>query len=357
MGDSVFGRVSVAVVTPFVDPAIDPCQPIDKDSLEAIISHVACGLAKVRKQYKLVGGIIVSGSTGEQHTMSLEERCFAYHIAVAASKSLEVPIIAGVAYTTISGVLQLTDAALQAGCKGIMLGLPPYCRMCDEEIYDYVSAVKARVPKSFPLLLYNNVMRNGYGPSHDLLVELSRSGTIWGVKHAVAPEEFMKQANALLALEPSIRLYTGSDKLAGQILDFASLDEQTAATDPVPRFYGLTSIVGNLFPEEVGLMVAKISQCEPVAASGKTVSSSESSNSNSSESSSTTGDARQDGKLLHEHLLPVIDAVLLGCTLPVGLKYALRHKGLSGGHTRRPVGHLSEKKAAEIDAVLATVSF
>eukprot|EP01034_Spumella_vulgaris_P035044 gene35044-43211_t len=101
-------------------------------------------------------------------------------------------------------------------------------------------------------------MRNGYGPSIPLIAELCRDGTLWGVKHAVLPDVFMSQAKQLLELEPSLRLYTGSDKLSAQVLDFS--DETS-----------------------------------------------------------------------------------------IGLKYAMRARGLSAGVTRQPVGYLPEEKKREID--------
>lgn len=335
MGDKVFGRVSVAVVTPFMDSSVDSEQPVDLDAVESMVVHVATGLAAARQVHGLVGGIIMSGTTGEQHTMTIEERSSLYELAVSVASRFNIPIAAGIASTTFSGVIKLTRAALTAGCQGIMLGLPPYCRLGDEEIRTYVLAVKALVPANFPILLYNNVMRNGYGPSLDLLAELCRSGTIWGIKHAVLPDDFMPQAQKLLALEPSARLYTGSDKLSVDLLNFGKPapapapvpGSADATTTDVPRFYGLTSIMGNIFPEEVAHMICELT-------------------------SAGDDDAVQRGTARHTRLLPVIDAVLLGSSLPVGLKFALRYRNLPGGFTRQPVGFLPESKHMEIAEAL-----
>lgn len=328
MGDTVFGRISVAIVTPFVDHLVNPEQPVDEDALESMMVHVATGLSATNHSHALVGGIIMSGTTGEQHTMTVEERSALYARAVSIAGRFNIPVAAGIAATTIPAVTKLTKAALDAGCKGIMLGLPPYCRLNDDEIRTYVHAVKALVPASFPILLYNNVMRNGYGPSLELLAEFCRNEVIWGIKHAVLPDDFISQAQKLIALEPSVRLYTGSDKMSGDLLNFGDTAPVIAGTTtPVPRFYGLTSIMGNIYPEEVAHMIAELT---------------------------STGDANavQSGAARHQRLLPVIDAVLLGSSLPVGLKFALRHRNLSGGFTRQPVGHLSESKQMEIAEVL-----
>src|SRR5690554_5494731 len=121
MGDYVFGKVSVAAVTPFVDPEVDPLQPVDCDSLRNVIQHIAAGLADQRSKFGLIGGIIVSGTTGEQHTMTVEERCELFALAVPIAERCGIPVAAGIAATTIVSVQRLVHAALSAGCKGIML--------------------------------------------------------------------------------------------------------------------------------------------------------------------------------------------------------------------------------------------
>ena len=323
MGDTVFGRFSVAIVTPFCEATVDENQSIDKEGLESVITHVANKLEAARRGSDVVGGIIVSGSTGEQHTMTVEERIELYRLTVSTAKCYNVPVAAGVAATTTHGAVNLAKAAVDAGCEGIMLGLPPYCRLLDEEIRAYIMAVREAVGSSIPILLYNNSMRNGYGPSLSLIAELCRSGILWGVKHAPSPDVFMEQAQSLLELEPRIRLYTGSDKMS---VDLLSCGEQPrlmpSSQLPYPRFYGLTSIIGNLFPRQSAQMVCNL----------------------------TSGDAAKVklGELAHAALLPVLDATLLGASLPAGLKYAMRNEGIGAGYTRLPVGFLSPEKQREI---------
>jgi len=320
MGDIVFGKFSVAVVTPFKDAAEDASQLVDVVGLKSVITHVASGLQKVRNERSFVGGIIVSGTTGEQHTMTIEERCELYAASVSIANQFDVSVAAGIAHTTVAGVVQLTKAALNAGCAGIMLGLPPYTRLCDEEIRVYIMAVKSLLPADLPLLLYNNSMRNGYGPSLALLAELCNDNTLWGIKHATAPENFHHDAHTLLQLAPNARLYTGSDKMIAELL------HPTAPT----RFHGLTSIVGNLYPEQTANMVMDLASPDP--------------------------SIQEMGLKAHHQLVPAIDAVLTGTSLPVGLKYAMRCNGVHAGHTRAPVGHISEAKKAEIELVLKQVA-
>lgn len=342
MGDSVFGRVSVAVVTPFMDPALNAEQPIDEVGFADIIQHTSKHLASVSKQFGLVGGVIVSGTTGEQHTLTVEEKIRLYSKAIEIAHPLNVPVIAGIAATTTAAVQKLTRSAVSLGVKGIMLGLPPYVRLDDAEIRSYIMSVKSLVPSDeFPILLYNNSFRNGYSPSNELLVDLFRSKVIWGIKHAPQPEEFKPKANALLAMEPSIRLYTGSDKLSIEILNHGHMPSADC-----PRFYGLTSIIGNLYPQQIAMMLSHLTQSPPAAEAQGTTSSS---------GSSASGGNTAQGEAIYDSMKGAIDAMLVGTSIPVGLKYALRQSGLGGGFARLPVGNISTQKMADIDKALADV--
>lgn len=83
MDDLVFRRYSVAIVTPFEDArdedaavgGIEHPQRIDFEAFGRCIDHVAEGLQRLGGEFGgQIGGIIVSGSTGEQHSMSIAER-------------------------------------------------------------------------------------------------------------------------------------------------------------------------------------------------------------------------------------------------------------------------------------------
>ena len=66
--DNVFQRYSIAIVTPFLSFSDDINQPIDFNSLESVLNHTCQGLNKLKSKYSTennIGGLIVSGSTGE----------------------------------------------------------------------------------------------------------------------------------------------------------------------------------------------------------------------------------------------------------------------------------------------------
>ncbi|CAM9281947.1 unnamed protein product, partial [Ectocarpus fasciculatus] len=271
-----------------------------------------------------IGGVIVPGTTGEQHSLSVDEKKKLFKLAVDSASEFSISILAGVSATSTFDAVDLAKCAVASGCGGIMLGLPPYLRLSDAEATAYVEAVHATVPVNFPILLYNNVGRNGTGPSVEVLVSWFRRGLIWGIKHANVPHEvFIKESIEMVSLEPALRLYTGSDVSSKSLLTAASERKLS-----LPRFYGLTSIIGNVYPEETALMVVGL-----LFGEGSAVSSAES---------------------LHANLVEVASASLIGSSLPVGLKYAMRKLSGEklGGWSRLPLGHLTEEKMTEIDVSL-----
>jgi dihydrodipicolinate synthase/N-acetylneuraminate lyase len=135
-----FGRISIAIVTPFVKPTNSSiCQIVDEKSLISTIKHVAKGLSNTREILisksssninidDIIGGIIIPGTTGEQHSLSIEEKKRLYEISAETSSLFNINTLAGVAAMTTFDAIDLAKHAVKVGVKGIMLGLPPYIR-------------------------------------------------------------------------------------------------------------------------------------------------------------------------------------------------------------------------------------
>jgi 4-hydroxy-tetrahydrodipicolinate synthase len=159
--DRVFNTCSFAIVTPF-----DHSNAVNLVALKAVVDHVIKGAGGKRG----VGSIIVSGSTGEQHSLTTAEKSDLFR-AVVVSSAGRMPVVAGVAAVTTAEAVRQALAAKGAGCDGVMLGLPPYLTLRDEEFTAYVRAVVQSLSTeesadgsfspSIPVLLYNNSVRNG----------------------------------------------------------------------------------------------------------------------------------------------------------------------------------------------------
>lgn len=100
-----------------------------------------------------VHGLTPLGSTGEFAYLSKEQRRQVVETVVSAAKG-RVPVVAGVASTTI------TDAVSQAreyeglGCDGILAILEAYFPVSEEGVFSYFKAIAEAV--SVPIVIYTN---------------------------------------------------------------------------------------------------------------------------------------------------------------------------------------------------------
>ncbi len=266
-----------------------------------------------------------------------------YSISVRAAAAHDISVFGGVSATTTYEAVQMATHAVSAGCRGVMLGLPPYVRPTDGEVSSYVQAVYEAIPKECSILLYNNVMRNGGGPSKECLVSLYQRGLICGIKHANYPQSlFLQESKDMLQLEPNLKLYTGSDVMSGNLLCGSQFDS-SSDIGPV-QYHGLTSIIGNVFPEDICAVVAGLA--------GKFYS-------HKVEGISISIQSIDEAVQAQQKIAALAACVLSNSSVPVGLKFAMRSIAPSenvGGWPRLPLGELSHAKSTEILAALSLYS-
>ncbi|MGO4372206.1 dihydrodipicolinate synthase family protein [Paenibacillus sp. MCAF20] len=138
---------SVAMITPF-----DEDERIDENGVVGMLEYY---------EANHVPALLLSGSTGEQHSLSVEERIHLYRTVKGAARS-NLPLYAGVAAVRTRDAVKLAVEAEQAGIDAIMLGFPPYVRPNQREAALYVESVCSAT--SLPIMLYNNVdyFKKGY---------------------------------------------------------------------------------------------------------------------------------------------------------------------------------------------------
>jgi 4-hydroxy-tetrahydrodipicolinate synthase len=100
-----------------------------------------------------VHGLTPLGSTGEFAYLSWPQRRRIVEVVLAAAHG-RVPVIAGVASTTIAdGVMQAREFE-RMGCQGILAILEAYFPLSDDGVYQYFKALADAV--SLPVVLYTN---------------------------------------------------------------------------------------------------------------------------------------------------------------------------------------------------------
>ena len=167
-----------AVVTPFKDDGA-----IDEQGFQANLERLVENGAT---------GFIVGGCTGEFWAMSKAERT---HLVELAAKSVggKATIIAGTSAIQRVDVIELTQAAQDAGADGALV-LPPYfVQLSDDEIFANYEAISDAV--TLPIMLYNipQVATNTITPelalrlsALDQVVAIKESAGNWANLHKTA---------------------------------------------------------------------------------------------------------------------------------------------------------------------------
>jgi len=124
--------------------------PIDKEGNvdEATLSRLCDDLIAAG-----VHGLSPLGSTGEFAYLSAAQRERIVEVVVDAAKG-RVPVVAGVAATTIVDAVAQARRYEQIGCTGILAILEAYFPLSDVAIFDYFAAIAGAV--SVPVVLYTN---------------------------------------------------------------------------------------------------------------------------------------------------------------------------------------------------------
>lgn len=100
-----------------------------------------------------VQGLTPLGSTGEFAYLTWEQKCAVVEMVVEAADG-RVPVVAGVAATTIADAERQATAFETMGCDGILAVMEAYFPVGDEGTYDYFSAIAENT--SLPVVLYTN---------------------------------------------------------------------------------------------------------------------------------------------------------------------------------------------------------
>ncbi|CEP12828.1 hypothetical protein [Parasitella parasitica] len=286
-----FISYSIAMVTPFTMDG-DLCT-------ESIPELVNFYINKLEAP-----GLLISGSTGEQHCMTIAERKQLYQI-VADTVPNSFPLYAGVAAFKTKDAIELAQAAQKSGFAGIMLGVPPYRLPSQREIKQYVIDV-AKSTK-LPIFLYNNPGGNGVQIEPETYASIANVATnVYGLKEVGNPGNVTKVKELL------------GDK-AGQHTFFTGIDEEYAEAYTEQGYTGITSVAGNVFPKEMKQAVNYL-------------------HSNQTEK----------GKEVLTSLVPKIQ-VLLDAGLLQSIKYILRKRGAPAGFCPPPLMGPSEEYRARLD--------
>jgi 4-hydroxy-tetrahydrodipicolinate synthase len=128
-----------------------------------------------------VHGLTPLGSTGEFAYLSWPQRRRVVEVVIEAARG-RVPVVAGVASTTIADATNQAREFERMGCSGILAILEAYFPIADEGVFAYFKAVADTV--SLPVVLYTNPNFQRSDLSLSVIERLSRIPNIRYLKDA-----------------------------------------------------------------------------------------------------------------------------------------------------------------------------
>jgi dihydrodipicolinate synthase/N-acetylneuraminate lyase len=128
-----------------------------------------------------VHGLTPLGSTGEFAYLNWPQRRRVVEVVVKAARG-RVPVVAGVAATTISDAVFQARELQELGCDGILAILEAYFPISDEGVYAYFKAIAEAV--TLPIVLYTNPAFQRSDLSLPVIDRLSRIPNIQYIKDA-----------------------------------------------------------------------------------------------------------------------------------------------------------------------------
>ncbi|KHN51133.1 dihydrodipicolinate synthetase [Dickeya fangzhongdai] len=160
-------------VFPYLVSPIKANGDVDKTVLAALVEHlIASG----------VHGLTPLGSTGEFAYLTVKQRFDVVSTVVEAARG-RVPVIAGVAATTIQDAVAQTQAYLGLGVDGILAILEAYFPLTDAGVESYFRAI-AEAAHPTPVVLYTNPHFQRSDLSLPVIERLSHVDNIGYIKDA-----------------------------------------------------------------------------------------------------------------------------------------------------------------------------
>lgn len=187
----MFQGMIVAMVTPFRHGEVD------LEATARLVEHLIEGGTE---------GLVISGSTGEAATTSVEERRRLWAFAKERVRG-RVPLIAGTGTNATADSIALTRMAEELGLDGAMIVTPYYNKPTAKGQVAHFTAV-ARATK-LPLILYNVPGRTGTNTTADVLAQCQHLPNVVAVKEASGS---LDQASAVRA-KTTLALLSGDDSL------------------------------------------------------------------------------------------------------------------------------------------------
>lgn len=224
-----YGRVLVPVLTPYGHD-----QEVDLDAFTGLIDFLVTN--------DKADSLIFSGTTGEFHTQTFDERVQIFRTGREAAAG-RIPTIAGIGCASTPETIALGRQAVELGYETVMIVAPYYAKPSQAELLGHYQRVAAALP-STNIILYNIPIFTGVNLSPEVVGELARVPNIVAIKDEAElnPKQITQYLNAT---PDDFVIYNGDDTM---ILE-------TYAQGGVDRVGGVVSGASHLFGDVIRTMI------------------------------------------------------------------------------------------------------
>jgi 4-hydroxy-tetrahydrodipicolinate synthase len=250
-------------------------------------------------------GIVVTGTTGEPSSLTVEERTELLKVAVSVIAG-RIQVVAATGSQSFAETTRLTEEAEKAGADAVLVVTPYYIKPSQRGLVEYFVALGKQ--SGLPLMIYHIPGRAAVSIKAQTVMKIAeKTPHLVGIKHADQNLELLTEL--LVGLGPEFRIFCGVEALSLPMLVLGAS--------------GLMNAVGNLAPARVAALYAAVQQ----------------------------GDIER-ARAIHVELFELNQSIFID-TNPVPLKYMMSRLGLLDvPELRLPLVSLDEGNAKILDPVL-----
>jgi 4-hydroxy-tetrahydrodipicolinate synthase len=183
-------------IFPYIVTPLDESGGLKDDVLRDLVNHLIS---------KGVHGLTPLGSTGEGAYFQWELKKRVIEVVVETTAG-RVPVIAGVNEITTAGAVEQASHTERIGADGILVVLPTYFPLADQQVVEHFRAVARAV--SCPVTLYTNPKFSSWDFTIPMLEELAKEPNIRYLKDASGNTG--KLLSIVNALHDRIKIFSAS---------------------------------------------------------------------------------------------------------------------------------------------------
>lgn len=171
----------------------------DEDGSRRLVDHVLAGG---------VHGVLALGSTGEATSFETPVRRRILEVVTEAVGG-RVPLLVGVAQTTVNGALEEIRAAHAVGARAALVVPPFYAPIDQPTVLAFYRQLAER--SQLPILIYNIPGFTKVAVSPPVVARLAEEGAVAGIKDSSRDFEYFEQVLDAVGDRPDFAAFTGTD--------------------------------------------------------------------------------------------------------------------------------------------------